>query len=148
MPPRDCAACSDFERHAFVAMPFSEPFNDVYHYGIAPPVRASGLFCVRIDQTPFTGDVIDRMKQRIASSIVVVADLSESNPNVYLEVGLAWGMNIPCILICNRDTDLEFDVRGQRCLQYGSIRELETSLAAELAGLLNGAHSVPSQVDM
>ena len=136
----------DPERHAFVAMPFSEPFNDVYHYGIAPPVRAAGLFCVRMDRTPFTGDVIDRMKQRIASSIVAIADLSESNPNVYLEVGLAWGMNIPCILLCNRETDLRFDVRGQRCLLYSSIRELETSLAVELYGLLNGVHSVPSEV--
>jgi hypothetical protein len=123
-------------RHAFVAMPFADSFQDVFYYGIAPPVRSLGLLCERMDQIRFAGDIIDRMKERIASSAVVIADLSESNPNVYLEVGYAWGLRIPCILLCNRQTDLKFDVRGQRCLFYGSIRELEDCLKSELSALL------------
>ena len=122
--------------HAFVAMPFAESFEDVLYYGISPPVRAAGLLCERIDQIHFTGSVIDRMKDRIALATVVVADLSDANPNVYLEVGFAWGVKIPCILICNRKTDLKFDLRGGRCLFYGSIMELEKSLSVELAALL------------
>ena len=122
--------------HAFVAMPFAESFEDVLYYGISPPVRAAGLLCERIDQIHFTGSVIDRMKDRISSAAVVVADLSDANPNVYLEVGFAWGVKIPCILICNRNTDLKFDLRGERCLFYGSIMELEKNLSAELTGLL------------
>jgi hypothetical protein len=121
--------------HAFIAMPFAESFEDVFYYGIARPVRAAGFLCERIDQVSFTGDVIDRMRKMIASSKVVIADLSEANPNVYLEVGYAWGVNIPCILICNRNTDLKFDLRGQRCLFYKSIMELEKNLSAELAAL-------------
>jgi hypothetical protein len=121
--------------HAFVAMPFADSFEDVFYYGIARPVRAAGLLCERIDQVSFTGDIITRMRERIASSAVVVADLSEANPNVYLEVGYAWGVNVPCILICNRKTDLKFDLQGQRCLFYGSIKELEKSLYSELSEL-------------
>jgi hypothetical protein len=75
------------------------------------------------------------VKERIASSTVVVADLSDANPNVYLEVGYAWGVRRPCVLICNRQTDLKFDLRGERCLFYGSIMELEKTLSAELAAL-------------
>jgi len=123
--------------HAFIAMPFAESFEDVFYYGIARPVRADGLLCERIDQVSFTGDVIDRMRKMIASSRVVVADLSEANPNVYLEVGYAWGVSVPCILICNSKTDLKFDLRVQRCLFYRSIMELEKSLSAELAALSN-----------
>ena len=121
--------------HAFVAMPFAESFEDVFYYGITPPVHAAGLLCERIDQVAFTGDIIDRVKERIASSAIVVADLSDANPNVYLEVGFAWGVDIPCILICNHKTDLKFDLRGQRCLLYNTIRELEKSLSAELMAL-------------
>jgi hypothetical protein len=121
--------------HAFVAMPFADSFEDVFYYGIASVVRAAGLLCERIDQVSFTGDIIIQMRERIASSAVVVADLSEANPNVYLEVGYAWGVNVPCILICNRKTDLKFDLQGQRCLFYGSIKELEKSLSAELSEL-------------
>jgi transcriptional regulator with XRE-family HTH domain len=121
--------------HAFVAMPFAESFEDIFYYGITRPVRAAGLLCERIDQVSFTGDVIDRMRKMIASSKIVIADLSEANPNVYLEVGYAWGVNVPCILVCNRKTGLKFDLRGQRCLFYNSIIELEKSLSAELAAL-------------
>jgi hypothetical protein len=122
-------------QHAFVAMPFAESFEDVFYYGIAPPVRAAGFLCERIDRISFTGDIIARMKERIASSAVVVADLSEANPNVYLEVGYTWGLEIPCILICKRETDLKFDLQGQRCLFYSTIRGLEEILSNELASI-------------
>ena len=122
--------------HAFVAMPFTEPFDDVFYYGISPPVRAAGLLCERMDQVHFTGDIIDRMKERISSANVVLADLSDANPNVYLEVGFAWGVKKPCILICNRKTDLKFDLQGQHCLLYSSIMELEKLLSGELAALV------------
>lgn len=122
-------------RHAFVAMPFAESFDDVFYYGISQPVRAAGLLCERIDQDIFTGDILTRMKERIATSAVLIADLSDANPNVYLEVGYAWGTGVPCILLCNRTTRLKFDVQGHRCLFYGNIKELEKSLTTELGGL-------------
>jgi hypothetical protein len=121
--------------HAFVAMPFNGSFEDIFYYGIAPPVRAAGLLCERMDMISFIGDVIDNMRKRISSAAIVVADLSEANPNVYLEIGYAWGVGIPCVLICNRKTDLKFDLQGQHCLFYGSIMELEKALSAELMTL-------------
>jgi hypothetical protein len=120
---------------AFVAMPFADSFEDVFHFGIAPQVRGAGLLCERIDQVTFTGDVVNLMRERIASSAVVVADLSEANPNVYLEVGYAWGVGVPCVLICNKKTDLKFDLQGHRCLIYGTIKELEKKLSDELTAL-------------
>lgn len=126
---------SEDRSHAFVAMPFAESFDDVFYYGISPPVRAAGLLCERMDQIRFTGSIIERMKDRIASATIVLADLSDANPNVYLEVGYAWGLKIPCMLMCSRKTDLKFDLQGERCLFYSSIMELEKSLSAELAAL-------------
>ena len=121
--------------HAFVAMPFAESFNDVFHYGIILPIRAAGLLCERIDNLTFTGDVVAHMKERIASATLVVADLTDANPNVYLEVGYAWGVAVPCVLICNRKTQLKFDLQGHRALFYSSIMELEQLLTTELASL-------------
>jgi hypothetical protein len=132
------SAAFDSPQHqrACVVMPFSESFEDVYYFGISPPIRAAGLLCERIDEVSFTGDVVDHMRQMIGSSNIVVADLSDANPNVYLEVGYAWGVGKPCILLCNRKTDLKFDVQGQRCLKYGTIKELEKTLTAELKALV------------
>lgn len=120
---------------AFVAMPFDESYGDIFYYGVGPSVRGAGLLCERMDEVTFTGDIVNLMRQRIASSAVVVADLSEANPNVYLEVGYAWGVKVPCVLICNKKSDLKFDLSGQRCLFYGSIMELEKKLSDELTTL-------------
>ena len=54
---------------------------------------------------------------------------------MYLEVGYAWGLNIPTVLLARDPTELKFDVKGQRCLVYGSIQKLEELLTHELAQL-------------
>lgn len=122
--------------HAFVAMPFSEQFEDVFHYGISNAVRSSGLLCERVDQQTFTGEVIARITAQIRSAKFVIADMTEANPNVYLEVGLAWGANVPTILLCKNGDGLKFDVQGQRCLFYANVRDLEEKLTRELQGLV------------
>lgn len=121
--------------HAFVAMPFLPELEDVFHYGIQAPVKAAGLLCERVDRAAFDGLIIERIRERIESAKVVIADLSTANPNVYLEVGYAWGRGKPTILLVRDVSELRFDVQGHRCLIYRSIRELESLLSAELARL-------------
>lgn len=129
---REVGYSSDAKPHVFVAMPFSEERSDHYHYGIQGAVNTAGYLCERIDLTAFTGDVLERIKQRIATAELVVADLTDANPNVYLEVGYAWGRNVSTILLSEDVDGLPFDVQGQRCLVYSSIRDLEQKLTTEL----------------
>jgi len=121
----------------FVAMPFAPEMEDVFYYGIQNPVRQLGYICERVDQEAFTGDILDQVKMRIENAEIVIADLTSSNPNVYLEVGYAWGKGRPTVLVANKKDDLKFDVRGQRCLKYQTIKDLEKLLTTELAGLGN-----------
>ncbi len=123
----------------FVAMPFATEMEDVYYYGIQNPVRQLGFICERIDQEAFTGDVLPQMKTRIEAAEIVIADLTGSNPNVYLEVGYAWGKARPTVLLVKEADQLKFDVRGQKCLTYKSIKDLETQLTKELRELTGGS---------
>jgi hypothetical protein len=118
--------------HAFVAMPFTPEMEDVYHFGIKGPVKAAGLLCERVDQVQFDGLIISRIRERIETAKVVIADLSGANANVYLEVGYAWGKGRPTLLLVKDVKELKFDVQGHRCIVYRNIRELEALLAAEL----------------
>jgi hypothetical protein len=122
--------------HVFVAMPFSEEFEDVYHYGIRNAVRKADLLCERADLSAFTGDVIAWVRDRIRTANLVVADLSGANANVYLEVGFAWGCGIPAILLIDDPKNLCFNTQGQRCLVYKKIQDLEKQLSEELAQLI------------
>jgi hypothetical protein len=134
---RTAGSDSSSKPFVFVAMPFIKEMDDVFHYGIHGAVKSAGFLCERADLSAFTGDILQWVKNKIAGSTIVVADLSHANPNVYLEVGYAWGCNIPTILIVRDSDELKFDVRGHKCLRYDSIRTLEDNLRNELRGLLN-----------
>lgn len=118
--------------HVFVAMPFTEGMEDVFIFGIQTPVQNAGLLCERVDMAVFSGDILDRIKSRIETASLVIADLTTANANVYLEVGYAWGKKVDTLLLCRNVDDLKFDVRGQRCLIYSSINDLHKKLSEEL----------------
>ncbi len=131
------AADVENKPRAFVAMPFSPEMEDVFYYGIQNPVRQLGYICERVDQEAFIGDILEQVKMRIENAEIVIADLTGSNPNVYLELGYAWGKGRPTVLVANKKDELKFDVRGQRCLKYQSIKDLEIQLTTELKGLVD-----------
>ena len=120
-------------------MPFADEMSDLFHYGIQGAVNGAGLLAERADLATFTGDVMEWVRARISNAKLVIADLTSSNPNVFLEVGYAWGKGIPTVLIARNTEVLKFDVRGQRCILYSSIKDLEEKLERELLGLSAGA---------
>ncbi len=125
----------------FVAMSFKEEFSDLWTYGIERAIKSNdelrsyGFLCERVDTSHFTGDIMDYVKNKLRSAAVVVAELTGSNPNVYLEVGYAWGIGKPTILLARHDQELMFDVRGQRCLKWKNIQDCEKLLVQELVSL-------------
>jgi len=123
------------KEHIFVAMPFKNDMDDTYYYGIESPIRAAGFLCERADLSSFVGDVMLWVRERIKTSKLVVAELTDANPNVYLEVGYAWGCGVPTILLVKNTDCLKFDVRGQRCLSYSRIKDLEELLKNEIENL-------------
>jgi len=135
---RSRAGAKSVKPHVFVAMPFKKEFEDVFYLGIQEPTRKAGFLCERVDQESFTGDILEQVKKRIEAATLVIAELTEANPNVYLEVGYAWGKGRPTVLLIKDEKELRFDVRGQRVLTYDSIMALRKSLAKELKGLQAG----------
>jgi hypothetical protein len=133
---RDVGHGSDGREHAFLAMPFAPEFDDLFDLGISEAVRSAGLLCERIDQQAFTGEVMDRVKQQIETSRIVVADVTGPNPNVCLEVGYAWGRGKPTVLLRRKGSNPGFDLRGQRFLIYSKITEAKDLLSQELRQLV------------
>jgi len=133
----DAGSQSNKKPHIFVAMPFTEDMEDVYGFGIQGPINAAGYLCERVDMTTFTGDILGQIKVRIETASLVIADLTGANPNVYLEVGYAWGRKKPTLLIAKKHEELKFDVRGHRCLIYKNISDLANKLKKDLVELLS-----------
>jgi hypothetical protein len=79
---------------------------------------------------------MEQIKTRIQDAQLMIALLDTNNPNVYLEVGYAWGVGTPTILILHEDEKPPFDVQGARLLTYKHIWKLKEQLTDEVRALL------------
>lgn len=145
LEPLDARKSSSVFRHVgkdserkpklFVAMPFSEAFADEWEVSISDAAASAQVLCERIDMVSFTGDILAEIKGRIARYDGVIALVSGANPNVFLELGYAWGLGKPTVLLAKHGEALPFDIKGQHCVMYSGIGDLRTKLSAELIAL-------------
>jgi hypothetical protein len=125
---------------AFVAMPFATEMLDVFQYGIQGPALRSKFKAERLDFEHFTGSIVDQIKDRIQRAHLVIADMTGANPNVFLEIGYAWGKGRPTLLLWRKapagaPPRPPFDVAGDSRIEYGSIGELDKALTEKLQAL-------------
>jgi hypothetical protein len=116
------------KKSVFVAMPFAEEFEDVYQFGIYSTIRRCGYICEKVDESVFAGNIVDRIMDGIQSAQFIIADLTLEKPNVYLEVGYAWGKDKPVILVAREGQRLHFDLSHHKCLFYKTIGKLAEAL--------------------
>ncbi len=110
-------------------MPFSKSFEDAYQLAIRPACEAAGAYAERVDQQIFTGSIMERVYNQISKADLVVADMSERNPNVFYEVGYAHALGKTTILLTKSEQDIPFDLRQYPHVIYGESLAL---LKAEL----------------
>jgi hypothetical protein len=121
-------------RHVFVAMPFAKEFDNVYYFGMKTPVEQRRLKCERVDHDNFTGDIVKRIKERIASAEFVIADITGNKPNVFFEVGYADGLQKKIVFVAQQQA-IPFDISTQRHIIYDPQDIL--SLSKQLGELLD-----------
>jgi hypothetical protein len=126
-------------RRVFVAMPFAVAFEDLYYVGILPAVRDVSGECIRIDQEYFSQSIIQKIQSEIGTAEVVIADVTDANPNVIYEVGYAHGLKKNTIhLSATPPQQLPFDIQQWPTLLYnpGQTHRLTDNLRTTLSQLL------------
>lgn len=100
-------------------MPFSEGFEDTYMLAIKPACEAAGAYAERVDEQIFSGSILERIYNQIAKADLVVADMSDRNPNVFYEVGYAHALGKTTILLTRAEEDIPFDLKHFPHIIYG-----------------------------
>ena len=126
---------SEHKPRLFVAMPHAEQYSDVWDIAIQDACVESEIVCERVKEDAYVGDIVQEIRKRVNECHGFLAVLNGANPNVFLELGYAWALEKPTVLIVDAVEKLPFDVQGQRCLVYKSINDLRTQLTRELKGL-------------
>ena len=99
-------------------MPFDESFVAVFDSLICPAFRSAGFHVYRADDIASQQSILRDIVTAIATAAVVVADLTDSNPNVYYELGLAHALQKPVVLITQDLGGVPFDLRSYRVIEY------------------------------
>ena len=108
---------SSKHRSLFVAMPFSEKtperpkgfFNEVLENLIRPSVESAG-FTVKTANKKGNDIIHSTIINDLLDADLVLADLTDHNPNVLFELGLRMAENKPVIIIKAKGTGAIFDV--------------------------------------
>jgi hypothetical protein len=111
---------ADKRLFVFVIVPFIEKFKNVYNVGIKLACEEIDLRCEKVDEQTFENHIVEQIYSNIRDANLIIADLTEHNPNVYYEVGYARALKKRIISISRDISSLPFDLRSYPALAYGN----------------------------
>lgn len=103
----------------FVIMPFKEELDIVYGT-IKKELNKAGYICNRVDEVPGSIPIINKILTEMLRSRYIIADLTDCNPNVFYELGVAHSFkdasNI--IILKQSKSKVPFDVTHLTYIEY------------------------------
>jgi hypothetical protein len=108
--------------YAFVLMPFSQEFDDIYQLGIKAACEETGIYCERVDETHVLGPIYDKIVNALTKADIIISDLTGRNPNVYYETGYAHAQSKVTIHLCQDIKEIPFDLLGFQHIIYSDKR--------------------------
>ena len=111
------------QKQCFVVSPIGEPdsatrkrSDQVLQYVVRPAVESCGYVAVRADELDKPGIITSQVIQHVADAPLVVADLSERNPNLFYELAIRHALRKPFIQIIRTGEEIPFDVANTRTI--------------------------------
>jgi hypothetical protein len=86
--------------------------------------EATGLECIRADDIPASADTIrDKVHACIDNASLVIADVSDTTPNIYYEIGYAAACRKPMIAVAAQGTAVPTDLEGIETIRYADSKD-------------------------
>ncbi len=128
--------------------PTRERSDTVFKYVITPAVRACGYTPVRADKISESGIITSQIIQQLAEAPLVVADLTDHNPNVFYELAVRHAARKPVVHIIEVSQPIPFDVAAMRIITV-DYRDLASAdqCEKEIVRQIKAAESEPSKMD-
>jgi hypothetical protein len=137
----------------FVLMQFPDPktrteahlveMEKAYRDHLKPTLEKEfSLRVLRGDDIFDTRGIMESIWDSLLEAKIVLADLTDRNPNVFYEVGLADVLGKEVIFLTQRMEDVPFDLRNRRVIKYDTtydgINKLKKDVAATFRNALKG----------
>lgn len=112
------APSTEEENICFTVMPFGGWFDKYYSQIYKPAIERAGFIPKRADDLSRPGTIINDIWQYTQNAKIILADLTGRNPNVFYELGLAHSLAKPAVLVAESISDVPFDLRSLRVIEY------------------------------
>lgn len=119
----------------FIGMPFESKYHDSYEYGIKQALDSCGFIHYRADETILNIDIMCKVCKNLQSSRLAIFNISGLNPNVMLELGLAYGIGKPVIIVKDIETKTITDLGSVEYIEYEHANDLMKKLCKALDDL-------------
>ena len=116
--PDNASETRDVKSVCFTIMPFGGLFDSYYLEVYVPAIEAAGFVARRADDLYRPGNIVNDIWTYTKEATVLLADLTDKNPNVFYELGLAHAITKPVVLITASMEDVPFDLRSLRVIEY------------------------------
>jgi len=135
-------------------MPFSETtefhteeyWSNHFENFLKPLIDScSGVEAFR--SVPLRQDILRQILNDLVFSPIVVADLTDSNPNVYWELGVRLSFRYGTITIANEGSDIPFDIKTKGVLFYPSDPNQRDDFSRKFKEAINDCISNPDRPD-
>jgi len=135
------------EKDCFVIAPIGEAESDtrkrsdqILKHVISPAVEFCGYKATRADQISEPGMITSQVIQKIVDDPLVIADLTERNPNVFYELAIRHAIKKPLVQLIKKGEQIPFDVAGTRTIHVDhhdldSVEEAKKEIIAQVKSL-------------
>lgn len=121
--------------------PTRERADNVYKYLIAPVCEELGFKPVRVDHVNAVDNINETVINHLKTAPMVVADMTDHNPNAFYELGFRQARELPLVPIIKVGERLPFDVITTRTVFYDTdvakIEESKENLKAQIQSFEN-----------
>lgn len=93
-------------------------FNKVRRHIIDPVAKEMGYRTIRSDEIPRPGTITTQIINHLLKDDLVVADMTEKNPNVFYELAVRHAIRKPVLLMGAIGDRIPFDLAAQRVIFY------------------------------
>lgn len=123
----------------FVAHEFTRQEKDDLREAIDRAFRETGLNASYADVEFRSGEhILKKIEDRIRATQFGIYDITNQNPDVYLELGLAKGAGRTFYIICKKGTEIRADLQGLDRIEYESYKNLTDEIKKKILPEVSG----------
>ena len=144
------------ERICFVIAPIGDQESDtrkrsdqVLKHVIKPAATECSYNAIRSDEIAEPGLITSQVIQHIVDDPIVIADLTERNPNVFYELAIRHALKKPFVQIIKKGEQLPFDVAGMRTISvdHHDLDSVEVARKEIVSQIKSVEDLTPEQVE-